>query len=208
MKNIIIGLTILLVFGCLELYAEEYTHKYCVENGIAKTNKVEKQELRPLPNSVNWEGILKANCVEIDNEEQVLLLFKSKNYIFDKDVDEKLQTKLKEVLEYYKEKYELNTRLVVRLKGNKCYHSGNVILISLEVVKVDAIKMKWNEETLTVFILLHEIKHSIDYKYNRKQLIKDNIYSKKNKLLHNKRPHEKRANDFAKQEINKWIKQI
>ncbi len=75
----------------------------------------------------------------------------------------------------------------------------------MEVAEKDAIKMKWNKDELVIFILLHEIKHAIEWTYDRKQITKDHINSKRNKIPHNERPHEKRANKFARQELDKWI---
>lgn len=204
MKYIAIVLTMLLVFGCVEVCAEEYIYKYYVENGIVRVEKVKKEILTPSLSCVNSEGIFQANCVECNNGE-TLLLFKAKDYIFDKEIDKQLQTELKEILEYYKKEYDFYARLVVRMKGKKCYFCGTVIFISMEVVDKDAIKMNWDKERLIKFILLHEIQHAIDYKYNRKQLMEDERYSKKNKIPHNKRPHEIRANNFAWKEINKWV---
>lgn len=202
MKYIVIGLTMLLVFGCIEVYAEEYTYKYYIENDIARVEKIKKQELKPLLHLVNCQEILEANYVKYNKKE---IIFKSKDYIFDKEIDEKLRTKLKEVLKYYKKEYNFYSRLVVRNKGKQCYKCGKVIFISMQVVKDHAKKMNWKEEKIVIFILLHEIKHAIDYKYNRKQFIADKSYSRRNKMPHNERPQEKRANDFAKKEINKWI---
>ena len=185
MKYIAIGLTMLLVFGCMEVCAEEYTYKYYVENGIARIEKVKIKELKPLLHLVNCQEIFEANWVEYNDKKQVL--FKSKDYIFDKGISDKHKIKLKEVLEYYKKEYDFYARLVVRHRGKQCYQRGKVIFISLEVIENDAILLNWDKEKVMIFILLHEIKHAIDYTHNRKQL------------------NEKRAYDFAKKEINKWI---
>lgn len=205
MKYITIGLTMLVVFSCVEICAEEYTYKYKIENGIAKVEKIEKEELKPLLHLVNCEEITEANYIKNNPDGTTLLFFKAKNYIFDEEINEEYKIKLKEVLEYYKKEYNFYSRLVVRMKGKKCYQCGKVIFISMEVVKKHSKLMKWNEDKLIVFILLHEIKHAIEHTHNRKQLIKDNRYSRKNKIPHNQRPHEKRANDFAWQEIDKWM---
>ncbi len=205
MRYIAIGLTMLLVFGCIEVCAEEYTHKYHIENGIARTEKIKTRTLSPQLSLVNNEGIFRANYVECGNKGEVLLLFKGRDYIFDKEINEQLRTKLTKVLEYYKKEYDFYARLVVRNKGRKCYQSGNVIYIGLSRVRKDVMRMKWGEEKLIVFILLHEIKHAIDHKADRKGLSKEQREGVKNKIPHNKRPHEKRANEFAKREIEKWI---
>ena len=179
------------------VYENEPTEKRIIcEGDIYRIIEV-KTKLKPMLALVNTDRIIRASQFSQDPQDNILLV---------NDVDIVIKERLNKIFAHYKEEYNLPTRLVIKDKGKKCYQSGNVILISLEVVNDHARKMKWNREKLAIFILIHEIQHSIDYKYNRKQLIKDNIYSKRNKIPHNNRPHEKRANDFAKQEIDKWIK--
>ncbi|GAF84945.1 unnamed protein product, partial [marine sediment metagenome] len=70
---------------------------------------------------------------------------------------------------------------------------------------------KYSKNKKPIFAILHEIKHAIDWKYNKKRAYKE--INETNYLLYKMNgdyaistPFEKRANNFAKKEIRKWRK--
>ena len=126
-----------------------------------------------------------------------------------------LKKKLNRIFKDYKKRYKLKTRLLFN-NNRRCAFNCDKNYISYDVSYVEntvnnRIINKYETNHKIVFCLLHEIKHSIDLKYNKKRFDKEDnelnyILYKLNVDYALAQPFEKRANKFAKKELEKWIK--
>jgi len=116
----------------------------------------------------------------------------------------------KTIFNYYKKKYKLNCQLFF---GRKYDSIGNYDLKDNKIninrycssafpksksciySNCDNSYQTVDFKTFILFTLLHEIKHAIDYKENK--LTFSNIFNRRDYF-------EKRANNFAKKELNKY----
>lgn len=119
---------------------------------------------------------------------------------------------LKNIFYNYKNKYNLQTNLNL---GNcyGCYFNylPNIISYDIEWTKQVCVRgytEGYDTEKVLIFSLLHEIKHAIDYTVNPTNLLKEANSIDRNRYFLDYNysanlPLEKRANEFAKQEIEK-----
>lgn len=137
-----------------------------------------------------------------------------------------MKNKLKQIFDYYKKKYKLKTKLIFDEKeGCRFSFLSNTIHYDLyEHSMLNASKLseeviaclgnmkefKVTKKQALVWILLHEIRHAIDYTCFNKRWNREinnnniyNIYSFYNINYHNNLPFEKRANKFASKELDK-----
>jgi len=136
-----------------------------------------------------------------------------------------IKNKLTKIFNYYKEEYQLNTTFeyynyhrhrnfynitkdMIGISEEGIHHDLNQLVL-LEVNKID------NFLDMAIWCLLHEIKHSIQYHYDReKSETYDGLYTKilysfnytfeERAKRYRQIPLEKEADEFANQEINKW----
>ena len=124
--------------------------------------------------------------------------------------------KLQKIFNYYAKKYKLKTDIDIDIDGQACYYKGDNDYIFLGCEKIkrllpEAKKRcgKNNLKTFTIFALLHEIKHAIDYTYNQ-ELMKSECKSLNHgkyfddREYHHKQKYEIRADNFARKELTKW----
>lgn len=136
-----------------------------------------------------------------------------------------MKKKLKLIFEYYKSKYKLKTTLNFdTIELNSFFNiDDNIIFYNLYISEIEnlekdsiVITSVWQFENLLknkkegyIWVLLHEIKHAIDYTYNHKKLIKETEQYftdyKETHEYYNKQLFEKRADRFAIRELYKWI---
>lgn len=121
---------------------------------------------------------------------------------------------LNEIFKHYKKEYNLNTELTFYLSYGSCYspllNKINIdydYLIYIDKRKKTLKRHHYNSFLeLSVIVLLHEIKHAIDYKKDpvhfNKAVNDMLIYPKRFGLL------EKNADKFANIEILKWKKHL
>jgi hypothetical protein len=120
---------------------------------------------------------------------------------------------LRELFEHYKQKYNLNTKLSFYCNYGSCY-SVNLDKINIDYDYIQSVYNKNNTKLrhsyksfieLAGCVLLHEIKHAIDYKLTPTQFIDEVNYIEQypnlNKLDY---PLEQRADEFANIEIEQW----
>ena len=130
-----------------------------------------------------------------------------------------MKEKLNKIAEQYKSEYSLDTSIDIVKEGVDTYfrRQRNCIFFAINYVK-KVYKEKdlrersgyRNFKNNLIFGLLHEIYHAIDYKNNPD--ICDKEFEKVNIGLyleggeyHHLQPFEKRADDFARKELVKWI---
>lgn len=121
--------------------------------------------------------------------------------------------KLREIFNCYKEVYNLKTVLYFK-EENQCYFEteSNYICYDVDFLKNNNIVGFNNTQPIKerlIFALLHEIKHAIDWKYNRelcKKAQKEMDWTLYfwNENYHSNLLIEKRANEFAQKELKKW----
>lgn len=118
-----------------------------------------------------------------------------------------MKKELKDIFSYYKKKYNLKTTLKFTKKKDRCYFDSNDNII--RTLNIDKY-YEWKEYSHCIYILLHEIKHAIDFHKRHNQLLDEmgkwddkNFPKGYRGLL-----FERRANYFAKKELTKWIKII
>jgi len=129
---------------------------------------------------------------------------------------------LRKIFKYYKKKYRLNTKLILNYEAQECIAClqvpDNQIRLKTKYIKNSLKsgskvylsmlkKCSTNEKEITALLLLHEIKHAIDYE--RKDIYLYNILCNVSKYEknHNKFKAERNADNFAKREYTKkqWI---
>jgi len=117
---------------------------------------------------------------------------------------------LTKIADDYKQKYNLLTRVDIASEGFYCYYQTGKDYIAYSLQKVE--KFNGGTASLKQYIgaLLHELKHAIDYNTDKgafeKELEKCNIaLYEDSKEYHNIQPFEIRANEFARQELEKWL---
>lgn len=137
-------------------------------------------------------------------------------------LNKKLSKILIIIFEIYKKKYKLNTHLKIMKK----YNRGTGYLVENNTIYIDCKQNKScykskqykdrisysNFASYLIFILLHEIKHAIDYKNNPHKFLNQHETDEINMLFldvpYHQLPLEKRADKFAKKEIKKYGKYI
>ena len=133
-----------------------------------------------------------------------------------KSIIKELNTLVKKI----KEKYKIDTSIDIMSEGTECFfdRDKNHIECSLSMIKEGKTESQYRCEYEKVnlkdfykFVLLHELYHAIDYKYNKRKFNKE--LTKMNTALyftdgiyHDNQPFEKRADAFANREL-KRIKQ-
>lgn len=128
------------------------------------------------------------------------------------------EKKLENIFNHYKKQYNLNTELDILREGLNCYYSigTNYIFFGVDYVvkaKKDLEKRSKRKDEIDniLFALLHEIKHSIEYNTDREKFEKEfsivniGLYNS-NDIYHHSRPFEKRADNFARRELKRWLK--
>jgi len=123
---------------------------------------------------------------------------------------------LEKIFKYYRKKYKLKTELIFEEDSEQCgiYPEENYIVYDLNYVANDldnSLIHQFDEYKKLIYCLLHEIGHAIDWKYNKNNMKKE--MNEKIDVLYFfdvnyalSMPFEKRANNFAKKELKKWIK--
>jgi hypothetical protein len=124
---------------------------------------------------------------------------------------------LNEIFKHYKKDYNLNTELTFYLSYSSCY-SPALDRINIDYHYISDIyddknnKKRHNYNSfleLASIVLLHEIKHAIDYKADPIQFDKEVDYLIENPSLTKlDYPLERRADEFANREIEKWKKHL
>lgn len=117
--------------------------------------------------------------------------------------------KLQKIFEHYKKKYNLNTRIEFDVDGQLCnYRAGiDFIHFGYKALEKSTLSKRLNipKKYLYILALLHEIKHAID-----KDILQDELKSfdvvryHQSGQYHDSLSFEIRANNFARQEFNKW----
>jgi len=137
----------------------------------------------------------------------------TRNFIDNRLKRNRVIKELKRIFERYKNKYNLKTSLLLEKKRRCSFHSKeNYISYDMDWLKKRAIRGFERLESLEklIFCLLHEIKHSIDWKCNRRVMEKEledrdiHLYQKDGNYTINL-SFEQRANKFAKEELRDWI---
>ena len=126
---------------------------------------------------------------------------------------------LEKIAEHYKKEYYLNTFIDICNEGLNTYYKtkADYIYLSLEYIRflydTDDLFKRANIKNLKeayIFGILHELKHAIDYKNNTdraEQELKNldlSLYNS-DRQYHHKQPAEIRADEFARQELGKWL---
>ncbi len=112
---------------------------------------------------------------------------------------------LRQLFNQYKKEYKLKTKLKFDNDFDKAgtyYYNDNIITLNSLKIKdlITKPPIKW--------VLLHEIKHAIDFTHYKKRGLKEQneidieLYSL-DAYYHNNLPQEKRANRFANKEFKK-----
>ena len=132
---------------------------------------------------------------------------------------DKIREKLYEIAKHYKRKYGLSTFIDVVNYGDGTYfnYKTNSIFLSFECIQTLIDEFNLNKRTHTknleknlIFALLHELKHAIDFRNDSKGYINENasinrgLY-KTDQDYRDNLPLEIRADNFAREEIKKWI---
>jgi len=126
---------------------------------------------------------------------------------------------LNKIAEYYKKEYNLDTFIDICCQGLATYYKAkqDYIYFSLEFVKhlYDSgdLKQRANIKNLEqgyIFTILHELKHAIDYKnkpdrYELELKNVDTLQYYSDRQYHHSQPAEIRADEFARQELEKWL---
>lgn len=123
------------------------------------------------------------------------------------------EKKLNRIFNHYKKQYNLNTELDILQEGLTCkYHTGTdyiffgiaYIIFSKEGLQKRS--KKKSDYNNILFSLLHEIRHAIDkdiLEYEFKSI--DLLEYQNNNEYHHSRPFEIRADNFARQELKRWV---
>lgn len=122
-----------------------------------------------------------------------------------------MKEELKKIFKKYRKKYKLKTSIT--FMGQECHicYSPSYDRINIDLDWIKEIQDYFGEDTIyvseatkyqtkdikeiTIFTLLHEIKHAIDYSRHKLKFIKDWMDEKDNL--------EKRADRFARKELRK-----
>ncbi len=135
--------------------------------------------------------------------------------------DKMCKKRLTYIFNHYKKTFNLKTTLCFKSNGEFSFFRpiDNKIFIIFPYSVVEAIDIGFNITVISIgefknlcqtseegyiFILLHEIKHAIDYTHNYIRFQKE--AKKYNEINLNLQPIEKRADKFAIKEIKKWRK--
>ena len=129
------------------------------------------------------------------------------------------------IFNYYKNKYSLKTKMRFeqmktdsRATSYFTFPKNTITLVPfITSDKIDALTLTvlvegtdlhFNIKTANIFVLLHEIKHAIDYTKNKKSFVKKvhEINSVLDVYKKTTMPLEKMANKFATKELKKWVK--
>jgi len=122
-----------------------------------------------------------------------------------------IQQTIKRVFKHYKKAYNLTTKLRFRLKKELlgCVFKSNKNTIYFAFPPLSYYYTEKQKRQESLFAILHEIGHAIDYKYNKEQMEQERkntnrfLYTTNSNYWRNL-PFEKRANNFAEKEITKW----
>lgn len=139
---------------------------------------------------------------------------------------QELQDKVIYIFQDYKQTYSFNDRLVFTDNSYDMAgvdHNNEILVLNISALSEffadadnkDYIKSRFglwiiNKEKFIIGVLLHEICHIIDRYYDYKTFKSEHdavdyyLYSC-NREYHNTRPFEVRADNFAKQELKKWV---
>ena len=122
--------------------------------------------------------------------------------------------KLEKIFEHYKKKYRLNTRIEFDIDGQLCNYRADIdfIYYGYKALEKSTLSKRVNIKGikyLYILALLHEIKHAIDKKEGilQNELKSFDVVQYWEKSdYHDTRAWELRADNFARQEFEKWVK--
>lgn len=140
-------------------------------------------------------------------------------------LQDRILPKLRRVLNYYNHCYNLNIDIVVDNNYNNCCFNHDIksIVMSFTFITYyfNTVEAKrrhiFNDiDELSLVVFLHEVKHALDYflyreLYNTLEIYslefkKNEMFGLSNKINYEQLPLEARADMFAHNEIEKWIK--
>lgn len=167
--------------------------------------------------------------IEIDWEvamydPKILHIDKSKIYEIgrrDTKKDKKLIDFLHNIGIYYKNKYHLEVTICIYNNYiTECFFDEGKKYIEFNLKDIEKLTIRGtldclsrcgrtDKDRVAIFALLHEIKHAIDFQYDRERIteIKSKINFQMyhtNAKYHHSIPYEKDADDFANKELPRW----